>query len=82
LGKWLSNVENPKKSNEFRLIRTQTQHKNPLHTHIKFLTPRVEKIVNLYGFKYVYKPRYINVAFSVHCNGLAAHLATGDWEGV
>ena len=60
-------ITNHKNSYELRLIRSQTQHKNPEHTYLKFLTPliSVEKIVNLlHGFKLVYKPRNINVLFS------------------
>jgi hypothetical protein len=40
--------------NELRQIRPQTQHKNLEHTYFKFLTPltpSVEKIMNLCGFK-------------------------------
>jgi hypothetical protein len=56
-------------------IRPQTQHKNPEHIYLKFLTPltlSVEKTVNVHVFKQVYKPRTINVLFS-HCvhNGMA-----------
>jgi hypothetical protein len=42
------------KIHELWLIRPQTQHKNPGHIYLKFLTlltPPVEKIVNLYGFR-------------------------------
>jgi len=48
-----SHIKNHKKSHELKLIRPQTQHKNPEHV-FKFLTaqtPSVEKIVNLHGFK-------------------------------
>jgi len=44
-----------------------TQHKNPEHKYLTFLTPVttfVEKTVNLHEFKYVYKPRNITVLFS------------------
>jgi len=34
--------------------------------YLKFLTPSVGKIVNLHGFKEVYKPRNMSVLFS-HC---------------
>ena len=50
-----------------RLIRTQTQHKNPERIYLKFLTllkPSVEKIVNFHGVNYVFKSRNINIAFS------------------
>jgi hypothetical protein len=52
-------IKNHKKGHELRLIRPWTKHKNPEHMHLKFLTPLppVEKIVNLNGFKYIYKPR-------------------------
>jgi hypothetical protein len=43
--------------------------KNPENGYLKFLTqltPSVEKNLNLYGFKYVYKQRNINALFS-HC---------------
>jgi len=33
-------------------------------TFLPLLTPSVEKIVNLHGFKSIYKPRNINVVFS------------------
>jgi len=39
------------------------QQQNPEHKCLKFLTPSVKKIVNLHGFKYIYKPRYINAFF-------------------
>ena len=48
------------------LIRPQTPHKSRTHV-FKFLTPlipSVEKIVNIHGFKKVYKPRNINILFS------------------
>jgi len=38
-----------------------------IYIYIEFLTPLtpfVEKIVDLHGFKYVYKPQNINVLFS------------------
>jgi hypothetical protein len=41
-----------KKSNELRLIRPHTQHKNPAQKYLKFLTtltPPVEKIVIYMG---------------------------------
>jgi hypothetical protein len=47
-------IKDHKKSHELRLIRPQTQHKNPEHMYLKFLMPltlSLEKIVNLYGFK-------------------------------
>jgi hypothetical protein len=48
-------IKNNKKSHELRLIRTQTQYKNPEHMSLKFitpLTPSVGKPVNLlHGFK-------------------------------
>jgi hypothetical protein len=48
-------IENHKNSYELRLIRPQTQHKNPEHMYLKFLTPvtpSVEKTVNLlHGLK-------------------------------
>jgi hypothetical protein len=34
-------IKNHKKSHELRLIRPQTQHKNPEHMYLKFLTPSV-----------------------------------------
>jgi hypothetical protein len=40
--------------NELRMIGPQTQHKNPEHIYFKLLTPltpSVEKIVKLCGFK-------------------------------
>jgi len=46
-------IKNHKKSHEFKLIRPQTQHRNPEHV-FKFLTaqtPSVEKTVNLHRFK-------------------------------
>jgi hypothetical protein len=37
---WMSlQIKNHKKSHELRLIRPQTQQKNPEHTYLKFLTP-------------------------------------------
>jgi hypothetical protein len=51
-------IKNLKKRDELKLIRPQTQHRNPEHTVFKFLTPltlSVGKIVNLHGFKSVYK---------------------------
>jgi hypothetical protein len=50
-----TNRQKPLKNHELKLIRPQTQHKNPEHTYLKFLTPltpSVEKIVNLlHGLK-------------------------------
>jgi len=43
-----------KRSMNPRLIRPQTQHKNPENTYLKFLTPllpSVEKNMNLHAFK-------------------------------
>jgi hypothetical protein len=60
-------IKNHNMSHELRLIRPQTQHTNPEHTYLKFLTPlrpSMEKTVHLlHGFKQVYKPRNINVLF-------------------
>jgi hypothetical protein len=42
-----------KKSHELRLIKLQTQQKNPEHMYLKFLIPlttSVEKIVDFHGF--------------------------------
>jgi hypothetical protein len=44
-------IKNHEKSHELRLIRPQTQHRNPEHMYLKFLTPSVEEVVNLHGFK-------------------------------
>ena len=33
--------------------------------------------MNLHGFKYVYRPRNINILFNVDHNGMAAHLLMG-----
>jgi hypothetical protein len=45
---WMNlQIKNHKKCHELRLIRPQTQHKNPEHMYLKFLTPSVEKIVDL-----------------------------------
>ena len=49
-------------------IRPQTQHRNPEHIYLKFLTPltlSVEKTVHVHMFKQVYKPININVLVSV-----------------
>jgi hypothetical protein len=46
-------IKNHKKSHELRLIRPQTQHKNPEDTYLKFLTPlrpSMEKTMNLHEF--------------------------------
>jgi hypothetical protein len=43
--------KNHKKNQESRLFRSHTQHKNQEYTFLKFLTPSVEKIVNLCRFK-------------------------------
>jgi hypothetical protein len=56
------------KSHDLSLTRPQTQHKKPEDTYLQFLTPQTSsvgrKTVNLYGFKYIYKQRNINVVFS------------------
>jgi hypothetical protein len=61
-------IKNHKRSHELRLIRPQMQHKYPDHGYLKFwtlLTPTVEKTVYLlHGFKYIRKPRNINVLFN------------------
>jgi hypothetical protein len=47
-------IKNYKKSHELKLIKPQTQHQNPEHKYLKFLTlltPAVEKIMNLHGFR-------------------------------
>jgi len=44
-------IENLQKSHELRLIRAQTQHKNPEHMYLNFLIPSVEKTVDPHGFK-------------------------------
>jgi len=47
-------IKNHKNSHELRLIRPQTQHKNPQHMYLKFLTPpapSVEKIFSLLNFR-------------------------------
>jgi hypothetical protein len=44
-------LKNHKNSHVLRLIRLQTEHKSPEHRYLKFLTPSVEKTVNLYEFK-------------------------------
>jgi hypothetical protein len=49
----IQKLKPPKKSYELRLIRPQTQHKNPGHMYLKFitpLTPYMEKIVKYHGF--------------------------------
>jgi hypothetical protein len=50
-----SQIEGHKKSHDLRLLRPQTQHRNPEGMYLKLLTqltPYVEKIVNLLlGFK-------------------------------
>jgi hypothetical protein len=54
------------KSIKRALIRADIT-KNQEHVYLKFLTPlapSVEKTVNLQGFKYIYKPRNINILFS------------------
>ena len=46
-------IKNHEESHELKLIRPQTQNKNPEHMYLKFvtsLTLSVEKIVNLHGF--------------------------------
>jgi hypothetical protein len=49
---WTSlKIKNHKTSHERRLIKPQTQHKNPEHMCLKFSKPSAEKIVELYGFK-------------------------------
>jgi hypothetical protein len=58
-------IKNHKK--RCRLIITQTQHKNPEHIYLKFLTlltPSVEKTVYFHGFNYIFKPRNIIIVFS------------------
>jgi hypothetical protein len=37
-------IKNHKKSHELRLIRPQTQHKNPENTYLKFLTPLMPSV--------------------------------------
>jgi len=47
-------IKNIKRSMNSRLIRPQTQHKNPENTYLKFLTPlppSPEKTVNLHSSK-------------------------------
>jgi hypothetical protein len=48
---WMNpQIKNHKNNHELRLIRPQTQHKNPEHVYLKFLVPQtssVEKTVNL-----------------------------------
>jgi hypothetical protein len=60
-------IKNHKKSHEIKIDRT-TDMTQQFRTHVfTFLTPlppSVEKTVNLYGFKYVYKPRNISLVFS------------------
>jgi hypothetical protein len=49
-----SSNENHKKSHDFRLMETQTQHKEPENKHLKFLTPPTPsagKIADFLGFK-------------------------------
>ena len=46
------------------MIITQAQLRRPEHMYLKFLTPSVEKIVNLHEFKSVHKAKNINVLFS------------------
>ena len=52
-------IKNHKKGHELRLITPWTEHKNPEHTYLKFLTPlpSAEKTVHLNALKYVYQPR-------------------------
>lgn len=57
-------IKNHNNSHEFRLTRPRTQQKELEHTYLKFLTPSVEKIVNLNGLRQVYEPRNVNVLFS------------------
>jgi hypothetical protein len=56
-------IKNHKKSREVKLIRPQTMTQKS-RTHVfKFLTqlrPSVDKIVNLHGCNYLYKPRNYN----------------------
>jgi hypothetical protein len=50
----LLHIKGHKKSHALRQIRPQTPDKNPEPLYLKFLTPltpSVEKIVNLHGFK-------------------------------
>jgi hypothetical protein len=52
----LAQIKAIQKTLELGLIRPQTQHKEPEHTHLKFvtlLTPSVEKIKKLHGFKHI-----------------------------
>ena len=53
--------------------------------YLKFLTPltpSVEKIVNLHGINYVFKPRNKHIVLgSVDHNDMAVHLTTNDCEG-
>jgi hypothetical protein len=49
-------IKTIQKTLELRLISPQTQHKEPEHTHLKFVTlrtPSVDKITKLHGFKHV-----------------------------
>jgi hypothetical protein len=49
-------IKNHKKSHQPILIKPQTQHEESEQSHLKFLTqvtPSVDKIVNLHGFKYI-----------------------------
>jgi hypothetical protein len=61
-------IKSHKKRHKYRLIRPQTEHKNPGHKYLKLLTPltpSVEKTMYLlHGFKEVYKPTDTNLLLS------------------
>jgi len=44
-------IKSQEKRHEPWLISPQTQHRSPEHMNIKLLTPPMEKMVNLHGFK-------------------------------
>jgi len=49
-------IKTIRKTLELILMRPQTQHKEPEHAHLKFvtlLTPSVEKITKRHGFKHI-----------------------------
>jgi len=75
-------IKNHKTSHEIRLIRQQTQHKNPAHTYLIFLIPlttSAEKIVNLlHGFTNQDIQMYL---VSVDHNSMAAYLTRNHCEG-
>jgi hypothetical protein len=48
-------IKNHKNSHELRLIRPQTQHKNPKHTYLKFLIPLTPSVDKILKFLLVFK---------------------------